>query len=158
RKTAASCSFRVNSELRVRLIGSREASMNTSRCSSISLLLAGAAAVIGACSHRADDCAENLTCGPAALNSARNSRADSGGNTSGGEAGTHGDAGTGTGGESGNNSAQCDTSKSPGDEVCLIDATYGVYVSAAGDAKKGDGSAAKPFATIGQALAAAKLA
>lgn len=50
----------------------------------------------------------------------------------------------------------CDASKSPKDEPCLLDDKYAVFVNQAGSDATGDGTKAKPKATIGAALTTAK--
>lgn len=52
----------------------------------------------------------------------------------------------------------CDTTKDPSSASCLVDDAYGVFVSPMGSDTSGDGSKAKPYATIGKGLAAAKVA
>jgi hypothetical protein len=49
----------------------------------------------------------------------------------------------------------CDATRDPKDEPCLVDEAYGIFVaplSAGGNDQGGDGTKARPFATIGKAL------
>jgi hypothetical protein len=96
----------------------------------------------------------------------------SGSNTGGtaGEAGSTGAGGTAqTGGEGGSAGASgeggsagggttCDLTLSPSEDECVIDEDYGVFVSPTGDDDSGNGSRAKPFATIGEAISRAEAA
>ena len=85
-----------------------------------------------------------------------NCNANSGG--AGGDSGVGGNSGagntSGTGGSSGDG-GNCDTSKSPSEEVCLVNEQFAVFVSASGS-DSSDGSKASPFGTIEKAMEAAK--
>lgn len=122
--------------------------------------------IVASCSNRADDCYWRTTCsdsGAAARSGAPTAEAGAGGSDaltgSGGDAGTrasggrdasnHGDAGSGAVGP------RCDTDALPSAGGC-VDESVGVFVSAAnGDDRRGDGSRARPFATIGRGIEAA---
>ncbi|MGE0321023.1 MAG: hypothetical protein AB7K71_04670 [Polyangiaceae bacterium] len=81
----------------------------------------------------------------------------------GGSAGSGGSAGAGaTGGTagaagSGGTGPQCDPTSLPGDDACVIDDEYGVFVSPSGSDSNG-GTMAAPFATVGKGLQEAKAA
>src|SRR5690606_18654763 len=93
---------------------------------------------------------------------AGNAGAGANGGTSGtgGSGGSSASGGTGgSGGSAGSTSdgGACDTSASPGDQACLIDEAFGVFVSAKdGDDDGADGTRAKPYATLAKALEQAK--
>ncbi|MBK7580812.1 MAG: hypothetical protein IPI67_11455 [Myxococcales bacterium] len=74
------------------------------------------------------------------------------GNT-GGTAGSAGSGATGgTGGVAGSDGGQCDASKAPGEETCVIDEQYGVFVSPKGDDSAGDGTKTKPYKSLSKAV------
>jgi hypothetical protein len=133
------------------------------------------ALVPGACSNDADDCHQLKTCGGASGAGGSSSGGASGASgTSGasgeagmGAGGEAGAAGAGTGGSSGTTGGSsgssgnggegggeppCDATKSPSEDVCVIDETYGVFVSPDGDNDDGDGTRANPYATLGKAV------
>jgi hypothetical protein len=81
-----------------------------------------------------------------------------------GELGTCGTADAGTTSADARTDGSCDPTLDPRDQPCVLDDTYGVFVAAPPDADggvdageagigSGNGTAASPFATIGQALA-----
>jgi len=55
-------------------------------------------------------------------------------------------------------SSSCDTTQDPSTTPCLVSEAYGVFVSTMGSDATGDGSRAKPYATFGKGLDAAKAA
>jgi hypothetical protein len=76
---------------------------------------------------------------------------------SGGSSGSGGASGTGGasgGGGSGGDAATCDTTKSPGEESCLVDDQHAVFVNGLA-ATTGTGTKASPYKTIGEAIKAA---
>ena len=75
--------------------------------------------------------------------------AGQGGTGAGGGAGDGGESGVGGAGTGG---ALCDATQAPGEDSCVISEEYGVFVSAAGDDAAGNGSRAKPFATLSKAI------
>jgi hypothetical protein len=93
------------------------------------------------------------------------------GSSTGGRAGEAGSTGAGgtaqTGGEGGGAGASgeggsagggttCDPTLGPSEDECVIDDDYGVFVSPMGDDDSADGSRAKPYATIGEAIGPAE--
>src|SRR5687768_5338223 len=116
------------------------------------------------------DCEEKGTCGP--YSETGGATGDAGASATGGTAGADGgtsaqggssaggaagDSGLmgGEGGQAGGPVVTCDASLAPEEDTCVIDETYGVFVSPAGDNDEGDGSRDKPFATLGKAIEAA---
>ncbi len=89
------------------------------------------AVAAGSCSNDADNCETTKTCQPPP---------DAQGGDSGG---TGGDGGT------------CDSTKTPSEDPCVIEDSYGVFVSPTGS-DTANGKKSAPYKTIGRALAAAK--
>jgi hypothetical protein len=111
----------------------------------------GASAPINACSvSPSGSCRDNGTCPPAS--------AAEGGGEAGVESGMSMDAGqtlVDARSEGGSDGPACDTTRDPKDEPCLVEESYGVFVAtpaSGGDDQGGDGTKAKPYATIGKAL------
>jgi hypothetical protein len=83
------------------------------------------------------------------------------GSGAGGKGGGSGTSGTGAeggmGGEGGaaGSVPQCDPTKSPSEDSCVISEDYGVFASPNGSDTKGDGSREKPYATLGKAVSGA---
>jgi hypothetical protein len=78
-----------------------------------------------------------------------------GGASAGGSAGDTGMTG-GEGGEAGGG-APCDPLLSPGEDACVIDDVYAVFVSPAGSDDEGDGTKASPFESFAKAIESAAL-
>lgn len=78
-----------------------------------------------------------------------------GGGTGGtmGEGGAAGEMGTGGSGVSGAGGSPpvCDGELLPGDDACVVEETYGVFVSPQGNDAEGDGSRVAPYATLQKA-------
>jgi hypothetical protein len=51
----------------------------------------------------------------------------------------------------------CDPSKTPAEDSCVVSDKYGVFASPKGDDTLGDGSMAAPYATLGKAIAEARI-
>ena len=51
--------------------------------------------------------------------------------------------------------AVCDSSRAPSEDTCVIDESYGVFVSPRGSDDVGEGTRKNPYATIGKAVSAA---
>ena len=88
------------------------------------------------------------TAGTAGSGGAAGSGGSAGSGATGGTAGTAGSGGTGP---------QCDPTSLPGEDACVIDDEYGVFVSPSGS-DSDPGTMAAPFATIGKGLEEAKAA
>jgi hypothetical protein len=58
-------------------------------------------------------------------------------------------------GGAGGGDAACDPTATPAEDSCVIDEEYGVFVSPDGDDDTGQGTRARPYATIGKAIQAA---
>jgi hypothetical protein len=125
-------------------------------CGAVAGAISFAVAVHGCAPMPSDDCAARNRCAPPgddASDANEDSSVadivapDSADGTLDGDGSTEGgDAADG---------AACDPTKSPRDEPCLLDESYGVFVAASGGSDtSGNGSRAKPFATIGHALGA----
>lgn len=147
------------------------------RTLSLSLTLGGVAFVLSAqlsgCNAVSDDCNSYASCpdgssgssgtsgssgsggtdgdsgAPAGGSDQGGSNGGKGGAPAGGSSGTSGDSGAG-----GTGSTQCDTTKSPRDEACLVSDEFAVFVAPSGDDKNA-GTQAAPFATLTKAAAAA---
>ncbi|MEZ4230465.1 MAG: hypothetical protein R3B89_14925 [Polyangiaceae bacterium] len=135
--------------------------MNLKRASlGLAVLMAGAGVGSG-CTDSGGSCEDTLSCGSAGSGGT----AGSGGSSIGGSAergpgrqrgqrASGGAAGSGaTGGSAGTAGAggtgvQCDETSAPGDDACVIDDQYAIFVSPSGDDTSGDGSMATPFASI----------
>ena len=112
------------------------------------LAVVGLGVLLSGCGS--DDCSNTGSCG-SYTGGAGGNGGDSGSGATGG-GGTGNTSGTsGTGGTAGD-SGTCDTSKSPGDESCLIDEQYGVFVDAGSTAGSPDGTRTAPYKTIADAL------
>lgn len=73
---------------------------------------------------------------------------------SGGTAGVGGGSGGG-GGVAGDAATNCDATKVPSEDSCVVDDQYGVFVSPVGDDVGGNGTKAKPFRTLSKAVSEA---
>ncbi|MEZ4224654.1 MAG: hypothetical protein R3B13_27130 [Polyangiaceae bacterium] len=110
----------------------------------------GSAFSIG-CSSRSDDCSLNGNCAAGGSDSGTGgSSGDSGTGGSGGASGTGGASGSG-----GSDGSTCDPSKSPGEDGCVIDEQYGVFVDSGSTGGTPDGTRANPYKTITEAIGAA---
>jgi hypothetical protein len=69
-----------------------------------------------------------------------------------GEAGGGGEGGLGGAGPT-----ECDPTKTPSEDTCVINEDYGVFVSPSGDDVDGNGSRSKPYATIAKTIGKAKM-
>jgi hypothetical protein len=74
----------------------------------------------------------------------------------GGGAGEAGGGGEGGLGGAGAGTPQCDPTKTPSEDTCVITEDYGVFVSGAGDDIDGNGSRSRPYATLAKAISKAK--
>jgi hypothetical protein len=130
--------------------------------------LIAAGGVVWGCSGQSSDCTANADCGAfdgggSAGSSANGGSAGTanagGGGTSGGD-GLSGASGASAAGEAGADGGAgapgitCDGTLSPDADACVIANDYGLFVSTAGDDTAGDGTEAKPFATVTKALSA----
>lgn len=88
----------------------------------------------------------------AASSTAQGGAATTGSTAGGGEGGDPGVGGTaGAGGSP----PECEGELLPGDDACVVDESYGVFVSPGGDDASGDGTREAPFATLEKAADAA---
>ncbi|MGE3672045.1 MAG: hypothetical protein AB7K71_20410 [Polyangiaceae bacterium] len=149
--------------------------MNLKRTSlGLAVLFVTAGVGVG-CTDSGGSCEDTLTCGSggSAGTAGSGGAAGAGGNAMGGSAGDAGSAGSGasggaagsgaTGGTAGMAGAGgtgpvCDENSAPGDDACVIDDQYAVFVSPNGDDTSGDGSQASPFASIAKGITAANTA
>ncbi|MEZ4376518.1 MAG: hypothetical protein R3B07_37285, partial [Polyangiaceae bacterium] len=149
--------------------------MNLKRTSlGLAVLFVSAGVGVG-CTDSGGSCEDTLTCGNggSAGTAGSGGAAGAGGNAMGGSAGDAGSAGSGasggaagsgaTGGTAGTAGAGgtgpvCDPTSAPGDDACVIDDQYAVFVSPNGDDTSGDGSQASPFASIAKGITAANTA
>ena len=69
------------------------------------------------------------------------------------EAGNGGEGGIAA---AGTGAVECDPTKAPSDDICVIDEQYGVFVSPTGHDDTGNGSRSKPYATLTKAITKAK--
>jgi hypothetical protein len=130
--------------------------------------IAAPVAVHGCASMPPDDCASRNRCAPpgdgAGDANDDQTMAEGGDAQQGVDGQDRGDSGgldsgdasdSGDGSRDAGDGSTCDPTKSPHDDPCVVDDAYGVFVAAhAGSDATGDGSKAKPYATIGHALAA----
>ncbi|MEZ4373796.1 MAG: hypothetical protein R3B07_23445 [Polyangiaceae bacterium] len=149
--------------------------MNLKRTSlGLAVLFVSAGVGVG-CTDSGGSCEDTLTCGNggSAGTAGNGGAAGAGGNSMGGSAGDAGSAGSGasggaagsgaTGGTAGTAGAGgtgpvCDPTSAPGDDACVIDDQYAMFVSPNGDDTSGDGSQASPFASIAKGITAANTA
>ena len=148
--------------------------MKFKRLSGGTLGLLAVGALAWGCSGKADDCNANLSCAPYGGDSTGGESGASGTGNSGhggasgasGHSGTSGHSGnggttnasgaagmSGEAGAAGSGTAACDGSLTPDADPCVINDEHGLFVSPDGDDATGDGSEAKPFATVTAALA-----
>ncbi|MBK8997615.1 MAG: hypothetical protein IPM35_17945 [Myxococcales bacterium] len=128
---------------------------------------------VGACSAIAlscgtdDSCEGTSSCGTSGTGGGGGTAGTGGGGGAGGTSGTGGTgnmggtSGTGgaggvsgSGGTAGTDAGQCDTTKTPSQEACLVDDQHAVFVNGT-VATTGTGTKASPFKTITEALGAA---
>lgn len=143
------------------------------RTLNVSLALGGIAFAISTqlsgCNAVSDDCETYATCpdgssgssgsggtegdsGAPGGGSEQGGQSGKGGSNASGSSGSSGD--TGIGGQGGSGTTQCDTSKSPHDQPCLISDEFAVFVSPDGDDKNA-GTQDAPFATLTKAVESA---
>ncbi|MEO8904434.1 MAG: hypothetical protein ABI488_18835, partial [Polyangiaceae bacterium] len=139
----------------------------------LGVLVAGG--IAWGCSSKSSDCTANKNCaefdgGAAGFSgtAGASGKSGSGGGagssgkgggagvvTEGGSAGADGGVGGGSSGTSGNagsSGAPCVGTSGPESAQCVIGDDYGVFVSLSGDDTLGDGTEAKPLATLTKAL------
>lgn len=129
--------------------------------------------LVGACSAIAlgcgtdDSCEGTSSCGTSGTGGSGGTAGTGGGGGAGGTSGTGGTgnmggtSGTGgaggvsgSGGTAGTDAGQCDTTKTPSQEACLLDDQHAVFVNGT-VGMTGTGTKASPFKTITEALGAA---
>ncbi|MCB9610767.1 MAG: hypothetical protein H6716_29555, partial [Polyangiaceae bacterium] len=148
--------------------------MNLKRTSLGLAVLFVSAGVGAGCTDSGGSCEDTLTCGSGGSGTAGSAgAAGAAGNSMGGSAGNAGAAGSGasggaagsgaTGGTAGTAGAGgtgpiCDPNSAPGDDACVIDDQYAIFVSPSGDDSTGDGSQAAPFASIAKGITEANTA
>jgi hypothetical protein len=132
--------------------------------------------IVWGCSSRASDCHYNKNCGPydgdaagtsgSSGSSGKGGTAGKSGSSGGGAAGVGNEAGSGgdeagasgvggssgTSGNAGSGGAPCVGTSTPDTAQCVIGDEYGVFVSLSGNDMTGDGTEAKPLATVTKAL------
>ena len=149
---------------------------------SLTLVVPATVAITGACADTDADCEDTLTCPTSTTASGGTGTTGSAQGGSGGTSGVTGSAtssasGTGgiggsmseggaagevssTGGVSGAGGSMsgCDGELTPGEDACVIDELYGIFVSPDGDDVEGEGTREAPFQTLQRAADAAALA
>lgn len=143
--------------------------MNFKQFTGTTLSLLAVGGLIWGCSSKANDCKENLDCGP--FDGGGSSGANAGGSSNGGSshagsggksgsggvggganAGASGESSAGEAGMAGAGGVKCNPSLGPDEDDCVINDDAAVFVSTLGN----DGNAGteeKPFATVTHALA-----
>jgi len=122
------------------------------------LVIVACVAVVSPSCDTYSSCVANGTCpGAAAGQGGEDEAGASGASGAPNAGGSAGQGGAGDGGESGvggagTGGAPCDATQAPGEDSCVISEEYGVFVSPAGDDAAGNGSRAKPFATLSKAI------
>lgn len=129
----------------------------------VSILVSACSAIALGCGTD-DSCEGTSSCGTSGTGGAGAAGGAGGTSGTGGTGNTGGTSGTGgtggaggvsgSGGTAGTDAGQCDTTKTPSQEACLVDDQYAVFVNGT-VATTGTGTKASPFKTVTEALGAA---